>query len=136
MSRRKSREVILQTLFQREFNPSLDFHQSLQLFQENFSQDNDSLDYAKTILEGILPRISEVDELISKYSRRWHIDRLMLVDKNVIRVAIYEIKFMGIDPKVSIDEAIQLAKKYGTNDSGSFVNGLLDSFCKDEGFLK
>lgn len=127
-----SREMALQILFQWEFSKTLDFQQSLQLYEENFSLHPSSLEYARQLLNGIIENKEALDSLVSKYATHWHIDRLSLVDKNVMRIALYELKYLNFNPRIAINEAVNLAKKYGTQDSGAFVNGVLDRIAKAE----
>ena len=82
----------------------------------------------KTMIIGILDNMPEIDALISKYSPKWSIDRMAIVDRNIMRVAVYEMLFCNhIPPVVSINEAIEIGKVYGTDDTASFINGILNA---------
>jgi N utilization substance protein B len=89
--------------------------------------------FAGDIVLGVCENLKKLDSLISKHATNWQLDRMAVIDRNVLRLATYELLFMEeIPPKVSINEAIDLAKKFGGNDSGAFVNGVLDKINKTE----
>lgn len=126
MSRRKAREVAFKVLFQVdqvEADPNKAFRY---MMQDTPIQDKDR-DFSWDLIEGCLKHLTEIDEKISHYSKEWTIDRMSAVDKNVMRIAGYEILFMGDDQSVvAIDEAIEISKRYGEENSGGFVNAILD----------
>jgi len=77
---------------------------------------------------GVWEQKEELDRLIRKASKHWRLERMPIVDRNVLRIALYEVLYLkDIPPKVSIDEAVELGKKFGTDESGAFINGVLDS---------
>ncbi|MBU3911941.1 MAG: transcription antitermination factor NusB [Candidatus Omnitrophica bacterium] len=89
--------------------------------------------FAETLVRGTRENVAKLDELISKYTENWDIKRIAVIDKNIMRLSIFELLYMDdIPAKVSINEAIELAKKYGDVDSGKFVNGILDKIRKEE----
>lgn len=89
--------------------------------------------FAEELVRGVRENIARIDGLISKYAENWEIKRLAIIDKNVLRLGTFELLYMeSIPVKVSINEAIELAKKYGDVDSGKFVNGVLDRIRKEE----
>ena len=123
--RRKSREFALQVLFQLNItkqDPIKAFAQS----KENFSKE-ESDEFAEQIVLGVQEHLQEIDRLIEKYSENWRLDRMSLIDRNILRMAIFELLYCEeIPPKVTLNEAIDLGKLFGTDDSGSFINGILD----------
>jgi len=123
--RRKSREFALQVLFQLNItkqDPIKAFAQS----KENFSKE-ESDEFAEQIVLGVQKHLQEIDRLIEKYSENWRLDRISLIDRNILRMAIFELLYCEeIPPKVTLNEAIDLGKRFGTDDSGSFINGILD----------
>lgn len=131
-NRRQSREIALQILFQCEFDKELDYEQSLKLFSENFHFHSDSIEYSKILLDGVIKNKTQIDQYINNHCKNWHLDRLALVDKNILRIACFEMKHLLLAPKIVINEAIELATKYGNAQSGSFINGILDQFAKSE----
>ena len=133
-TRHKAREMALQILFQLEFAPQLDVRQAIELYRQNLLTAPEELQYCQTMVEGIRARRSEVDALVESFSQNWKIGRMALVDLNILRIATFEIRFAQdpIAPKVAIDEAIELAKRYGSTDSSAFVNGVLDRLAAKE----
>jgi len=89
--------------------------------------------FTAKLIAGVADKSKVIDGLISKYATNWQLDRMAVIDRNVLRLATYELLFMDdIPPKVSINEAIDIAKKFGGDDSGKFVNGVLDKINKTE----
>ena len=90
--------------------------------------------FANDLVLGVSDKKDRIDKMISGYATNWQLERMAVVDRNVLRFAAYELLFMkDIPPKVSINEAIDIAKKFGGSDSGKFVNGILDKINKTEG---
>ena len=131
-TRRLSRELALQVLFQQEFAPKQKVEDGLETFRKSFAATPEVWSYALELLKGVENHHAEVDELIQKSSAHWKLKRMNLVDLNIIRIATFELKFSseGVPPAVSINEAIEISKKYGTVDSAAFVNGILDQIMK------
>jgi transcription antitermination protein NusB len=129
--RHQSRELALQILFQIEFAPQIEYAEFLEVFEQSHSEDD--LNYADIIISGVKENREALDTLIQKASRSWKIDRMSTVDRNILRLATFEMKLMPdpLKPNIVITEAVELAKKYGTTDSSSFVNGILDHIAKD-----
>ena len=130
--RRRAREIALQVLYQREFN-RLEFQEVLNLFWNNFEVLKGARDFSERIIRGIEQHQEELDRIIERYSSNWKIDRMAHVDRNILRIAVYELLFCDdIPPKVAINEAIDIGKKYGSEDSGAFINGVLDRVKSEE----
>ncbi len=84
-------------------------------------------DFLNRLVLGVLEHFSELDRLIAKYSENWRLDRINTIDRNILRIALFELLYCEeIPPKVTINEAIDLGKRFGSEDSGSFINGILD----------
>lgn len=132
-SRREAREVALQILFQFEFIPNLDVQNSLDLYRSSFQSSPETLSYSQSLVEGIAAHKEQIDQLIQHHSQHWKISRMALVDLNVMRIAVFEMSFAqpALPPKVAIDEAIEIARYYGSQDSASFVNGILDQIAQE-----
>ncbi len=93
----------------------------------------EGIEFARTLVRGMMNDQARIDETILKYARGWPLSRLAGVERNVLRIALYEIMDMpDIPPSVSIDEAVEVAKKYGTEESGKFVNGILGAYMRGE----
>lgn len=131
-SRRLSRELALQALFQHEFTKLATLKAGLESIRANFEAEGDVWAYAAELLEGIEKHASEIDAQIQKASAHWTLKRMALVDLNIMRVATFELKFTGgaVPHASAINEAIEISKKYGTEDSAAFVNGILDQIVK------
>jgi N utilization substance protein B len=129
--RKKSREFALQVLYQLTIIKQ-DVTTALAQFQENFLSDGRADDFLKRLVQGVLEHRSELDRLIETYSENWRLDRINLVDRNILRLALFELLYCEeIPPKVTINEAIDLGKRFGSEDSGSFINGILDRIQHD-----
>lgn len=131
--RRLAREWVVQFLFQTEFNPE-NLEQALADFwndEEKKPVERDRT-YVDEVVRGCIEKQREVDRTISKYTDNWDVDRLGVLDRVVLRVAVYEMFFRGdIPPVVSINEAVEIAKAYSGRKSGRFVNGVLDRIQKE-----
>jgi len=131
-TRRKSRELALQALYQGEQagqNGLLVFEEFCAHFQVN----KKSIPYAKKLLDGVQEKADAINQLISKYAENWRLERMSVIDRNILRLAVYEVYFQDDVPiSVAINEAVEIAKRYSTDDSGPFINGILDSMAKEE----
>ena len=129
--RRKSRESALQVLYQLDITKQGD-PKTITTWEAHFSSSEGIDKFAKRIVEGILDHAREIDQLIERFSENWRLDRITLVDRNILRMAIFELLYCDeIPPKVTLNEAIDLGKRYGSEDSGSFINGILDRIQKE-----
>lgn len=133
MSRRKAREMALQVLFQLDYN-STDKQEALQnVYNERENVSDNAKLYAEQLVNGTQAHQKEIDDTISSLSSDWKLERMAGVDRNIARIAIYEMKFSSeqLPPNVVINEAVELAKTFGTDESSRFVNGILGSMVKD-----
>ncbi len=131
MRRRKSRELALRVLYQLETN-STNPQIALENYCSIFPYKQDVVNYAEQIMLGVRANKDAIDSYIQEACDHWKINRIAFVDKNILRIGIYEMLFSeDVPPKVAIDESIELAKKYGNEDSGNFINGVLDRVFKD-----
>src|SRR5687768_11871696 len=124
--RRQARELALQILFQLEFSPRTLVAELLHLIGEDIPRD--VVNYAEALVEGVKTNKEKVDGGIQSSSSHWKLERMATVDRNILRIAVYEMLFAvpPVDAGVAINEAIEVAKIYGTSESASFINGLLD----------
>ena len=125
--RRKAREVALQALYEVDVagHPVAG---SLQWLNEEVGLPGGSSEYAGELLDGVVGHRDEIDEFIHKYAAAWPVKQLPVVDRNILRLALFEIRFSrGIPRKVAINEAVELAKTFGSDSSARFVNGVLGS---------
>jgi N utilization substance protein B len=124
--RRKAREEALQVLFGLEFNPRVP-EVAVAEFIRNREEIVEDDPYLGRLVVGVWRRLEELNELIRRHSTNWRLERMAVVDKNILRIASYELTAeMEVPHKVIINEAIEIAKKYGSEDSPAFVNGVLD----------
>jgi len=124
--RTKSREFALQALYQLNITKQ-DVAALLVQFQEHFLPGGEADEFLRRLVLGVLEHCEELDRLIERYSENWRLDRIDVIDRNILRMALFELLYCeDIPPKVTINEAIDLGKRYGSEDSGSFINGILD----------
>jgi transcription antitermination protein NusB len=125
--RRKSRESALKVLYQRDITQQKDAARILTQFQDHFEHEGEKDDFAESLVLGVLAHEKEIDDLIVHYSKNWRLDRMTIIDRNILRIAIFELLHCKeIPPKVTMNEAIDLGKRFGSEESGSFINGILD----------
>ncbi len=131
MKRRRAREYALQFLFQSDFIDKKQIKNNLKQFWADKEKDPEIKKFANDIIEGTLSMLDEIDPLIKKAAENWVLDRMAAVDRNILRCAVYElIQRKDIPPAVTINEALEIAKKYSTLESASFINGILDKIAK------
>ncbi len=125
--RRKAREIALQVLYQIDVL-RIDAGEAVSLFWDNFSAPEEARPYSTELVEGTCRHREEIDRLISSCSENWSLERMARVDRNILRLAVYELLYCRhVPPKVALNEAIDLGKDYGSENSGSFINGILDA---------
>jgi transcription antitermination protein NusB len=144
--RRRAREVALQILIQMDVNPELGAEQAMRLYFDHLAadaaSDEDDGDgrgdlvrpappfdrpMVQALVSGVATRRAELDQIVQDLSRNWRLERMALVERNVIRLALYELKHArDVPTNVALDEAVELTKKFGTSEGAAFVNGLLD----------
>lgn len=124
--RTRARELALQALYQLDLRKDLTFEEALR-FLEVHAEDPSVLQFAQTLVEGCRERVEEIDLAIQTVAENWDIRRMAFIDRNVLRLAVYELKYLeDIPPKVSINEGVELGKRFSTAGSGAFINGILD----------
>ncbi len=136
MKRRKAREYALQILFQLDIRKEKPSATVLKHFWAEYGPDDEVKAFSEEIVKGTYKHIARINGLIHQCAKNWSLDRMAVVDRNVLRMAVYEILYrIDIPTSVTINEAIEIAKKYGTDDSGGFVNGILDRVARLTGKL-
>jgi N utilization substance protein B len=102
----------------------------MDVFEESF--DGEVTSYAEQLISGVQANKEKIDSKLQSSSAHWKVERMATIDRNILRIAVYEMKFAAdpIKENIAINEAVEIAKKYGTSDSASFVNGLLDQVSK------
>lgn len=133
MKRRRAREYALQLLFQLDITKNKLNNKQFEGFWEDIREDNDIKEFADNLVRGTRENIAAIDETIKKAAEHWSIDRMAVIDRNILRCATYELLYRtDIPPLVTINEALEISKKYSTEDSASFINGILDKIAKDK----
>jgi N utilization substance protein B len=141
-TRRRAREFALQILYQLDLQEQLGDEQGITLFWKNFAtqqteeasaaDDAEARPFAEQLVRGVREHLGDIDGRIQSASRNWRLERMARVDRNLLRLAVYELAYAGDVPaKVAINEAIEIAKRFGTSESSAFVNGILDR-CREE----
>jgi len=125
-TRRRAREIALQVLYQLDLDPA-DPEKVLARHWENFQPSEQAREFCARLVEGVLSNGEEIDRLIEGNSDNWTLKRMAVVDRNILRLATFELRYCPDVPfKVTLNEAVELAKKFGADDSGAFINGILD----------
>ena len=128
-----AREAALKILYAMDIAKEPAEECSRKYWQENDTKDESIKEFARSIVYGVETNLAEVDRIITRHAENWQLSRMATIDRNVLRIATYELLYCKeIPPKVAINEAIEMAKKYGDKDSGKFVNGVLDKINKEE----
>ena len=130
-NRRLSRELVIQFLYLTEMNEG-EIENQLKSFWEGNSCQEDVQSFTEEILNNLFDHKKEIDTLLEKYSDNWTLSRMTVIDRNLLRMAASELMFSKtVPPKVVIDEALEIAKKFGSEDSPNFINGVLDRILKE-----
>jgi len=130
MSRRRAREVVLQILYQRDLNSDPVFDVEDDFLRGRLHNDDALFDFAKGLVRGVVGNREKLDEHLQAAADNWRISRMAVTDRAVLRLGAYEILLSDTPDRVAINEAIDLAKRYGTKNSAQFVNGILDRLLK------
>jgi transcription antitermination protein NusB len=131
-NRRKSRELALQVLYACESGNEEEFEQVLGTFEQDSPGHESISGYAKKLVKKVLDARTQIDDMLSKHTANWDLKRMTVIDRNILRMAVGELLFFKETPfKVVIDEAVEIAKIYGTEESWKFVNGVIDSIHKE-----
>ncbi len=133
-TRRQARELALQFLYQYDSlkessTDTEDVGELLSTFwdENDVPIDDDTREFSSTLIMGSCSNLTKVDGVITTYSEHWRLNRMSTIDRNILRIAIYELAYLSnIPPAVTINEAVELGKRFGTEESGSFINGILD----------
>lgn len=130
-NRRKSREAALQALYQIDLAKA-EPEKALEQYWKNNIDTEEIQEFANLLVQGVISHLSELDQLIEKHSTHWKLSRMACVDRNILRMSAYElIHCKDIPASVSLNEAIEIGKKFGTEDSSSFINGILDNLARE-----
>ncbi|MBC8286942.1 MAG: transcription antitermination factor NusB [Nitrospinae bacterium] len=129
--RRVARELALKFLYQSEFNPD-DLETQLEQFCDRSGTQVEIIEFMRGLVEKVFFQAEEIDILLKKFSDHWTLERMSMVDRSILRLGICELVFeASTPPKVVINEAVEIAKKFSTEDSPDFINGILDKVFKE-----
>lgn len=128
--RRQSRELALQVLFQIEFAPQISNADLMDVL--GATMEPEAVKFAEGLIQGVQSQKTAIDAKIQAASAHWKLERMATIDRNILRIAVYEMCFAPnpLKENIAINEAVEIAKKFGTTESASFVNGLLDQVAK------
>lgn len=135
-NRHLARSIAMQTLYQWDFKGQptailpIILEQNIEEFGAGLEGDNE---FIKDTVDGVVDHLKEIDETVSQYATNWPLEQITIIDRNILRIGVYELKFNNekIPAKVAINEAIEIAKSYGGQASGKFVNGVLGAIFND-----
>jgi N utilization substance protein B len=134
MKRRQAREYALQILFQIDFTEKKIDGIGFEQFWSDKKEGRDVKEFTEKLVRGTLDKLDEIDKVIEKITENWLLKRMAAVDRNILRFAVYEILYRkDIPSAVTINEAIEIAKKYSSAEAASFLNGVLDRLAKETG---
>lgn len=128
--RRKARETVLKMLYQRDFNPDVSLDTVREMIQEEL-RDEDLARFAWSLFAGVMESRPVLDQKIQDAAANWTLNRMAPTDRNALRLGAFELLYTDTPPRVVIDEAVELAKRFGGSQSSSFVNGVLDKLIPD-----
>jgi N utilization substance protein B len=128
--RRKSREFALQMLFEWEMTRQ-DPLRVERLFWKSAPAAASTREFANQLFEGTVKQVEVLDKLVAEFAQNWRLDRIAAIDRNILRLAIYELRTATAPPRVVIDEALELAKKFSSAEAPTFLNGVLDAAYKN-----
>jgi N utilization substance protein B len=132
-NRTRAREYALQLLYQVDVGQG-EWQPAIEEFLVQATVPEDVKAFAKALVAGTLTRVEEIDKLIASHADNWQLNRMAVVDRNILRLGTYELLYAeDVPPKVSLNEAVELAKRFGDEESGKFVNGILDTIHKIHG---
>jgi len=134
-NRHLARTIVVQTLYQWDFNGQTeDLDEILARNKNEFAPDFDDEGFIKHLVDGVVENKENIDGLITKYAPEWPLAQITVIDRNILRLGVYELKFdENIPAKVAINEAIELGKSFGGESSGKFINGVLGAIYKELG---
>jgi N utilization substance protein B len=136
ITRRRAREVVLQLLFEEDLHPTRDDQIAKAFLAKRLHHHQALVAFAQSLIDGVRENRPQIDKLLSKHSANWAIKRMATIDRNVLRIAAYEMLHGDTPGRVAINEAIDIARRYGGLHSGAFVNGILDRILREDVTLR
>ncbi len=133
LRRSRAREVVLQILYRDDLNPDGQGQTADSFLASRLHADEELTAFARSLLSGVRRNRGELDQLLDKTAENWSLERMAVTDRNVLRLGAFEILYTETPDRVAINEAVELAKRFGTDQSAQFVNGILDRFLQERG---
>jgi N utilization substance protein B len=130
-TRRRAREIALQVLYEEDINPLRELSVADAFVASRMLQNKPLIAFAQQVLVGVRSHKDEIDSILSRHAANWSIKRMTTIDRNILRMATFEMVYAEVPGRVAINEAIELAKRYGNKNSGQFVNGILDRVLRE-----
>lgn len=124
--RSRARQIVLQLLYEDDLNPQRNMAASDLFLRRRLKEDPELVQFARSLVSGVRRNRPELDQMLADRADNWSLDRMAVTDRNVLRLGAYEILYADTPGRVAIDEAVELAKRFGTRQSAQFVNGVLD----------
>lgn len=131
LRRSRAREVVLQLLYQDDLQPQRELAPDVAFLGQRLHQNEALIEFAQSLLNGVRRNRVELDEKLTELAENWSLHRMAATDRNVLRIGAFEILYGDTPGRVAINEAVELAKRYGAKQSPQFVNGLLDKLLPD-----
>ena len=132
IGRRRAREIVLQVLYEDDQNPDRTPEAADRFLTSRLSGDEEMIDFARALVAGVRKHKAEIDALLVERADNWTLERMAVTDRNLLRLGAFEMLHFGTPERVAINEAVELAKRYGAKQSPHFVNGVLDRFVRKE----
>ncbi len=134
--RSRAREVVLQVLYEDDLNPNRNMAVSEEFLRGRLNNDSDLIAFANGVLSGVRRNRDEIDALLAERAANWRLERMAVTDRNILRLAAFEMLYTDTPDRVVINEAVELAKRFGAKQSSQFVNGILDRLFRDRGEMR
>jgi transcription antitermination protein NusB len=134
--RSRAREVVLQVLYEDDLNPQRDLAVSDEFLRRRLNDHPELIAFANSVLGGVRRNRQEIDALLAERAANWRLERMAVTDRNILRLAAFEMLYTETPDRVVINEAVELAKRFGAKQSSQFVNGILDRLFRDRGEMK
>jgi transcription antitermination protein NusB len=131
-ARSRARQVVLQLLYQDDLNPEIAPTAITQFLRKELNRNASLMAFALSLLDGVREHRAELDQVLASKAENWSLERMGTVDRNILRLGAYEILYAGTPGQVVINEAVELAKQFGAQQSAAFVNGILDRVMHQE----
>ena len=132
LRRSRAREVVLQLLYQDDLQPQRELAPDVTFLGQRLHQDEALIEFATSLLNGVRRNRPELDSTLEELAENWSLNRMAVTDRNVLRIGAFEILYSDTPGRVAINEAVELAKRFGAKQSAQFVNGLLDKLLPNE----